>query len=219
MICVIAAMELEVEKLISLLESRAKQKINGYDIYTGDINKRNIVIGIVGVGKVSAAICTQIIVNKFEVKYILNLGISGGLAKEIELGDVVIASKVTYHDVRSVQMKRFFPFVEWFNCEEYNKLNYSDYKFSIKNGAVVSGDSFIDNGEKKKMIIEKYNPLAVDMEAGAIANVAYIFKVPFICIKGISDKADDKAENDYIKNEKRAAENVQVVMIDIIKNI
>lgn len=55
-----------------------------------------------GVGKVNAAVCTQILIDVFDVKAVINTGIAGSLKAEINIGDLVISSDLVHHDMDAV---------------------------------------------------------------------------------------------------------------------
>ena len=64
-------------------------------------------------------------------------------------------------------------------------------------GRIVSGDQFIADSNKVKLLDEEFNAKAVEMESAAIAQVAYINKIPFVIIRSISDNANNGAHMDY----------------------
>ncbi len=64
-------------------------------------------------------------------------------------------------------------------------------------GRIVSGDQFIADSNKVKSLDEEFNAKAVEMESAAIAQVAYINKIPFVIIRSISDNANNGAHMDY----------------------
>ena len=62
------------------------------------------------VGKVNAAACTQTLIHKFDVDAIINTGVAGGLQPDVKVGDIVISTNVTHHDVSKTQMKTYSRF-------------------------------------------------------------------------------------------------------------
>ena len=74
-------------------------------------------------------------------------------------------------------------------------------------GRVVSGDQFISDKAVKERIASNFNGCCTEMEGAAIAQTAYLNKVPFVILRAISDKADDSATMDYPTFEKKAIEN------------
>ena len=73
-------------------------------------------------------------------------------------------------------------------------------------GRVVTGDQFVAGREVKEEIASWTDGYCTEMEGAAIAQAAYLNKVPFVIIRAISDKADDSASVDYPEFEKKAIE-------------
>lgn len=66
---------------------------------------------------------------------------------------------------------------------------------NAKTGLIVSGDNFIGSAEQRKLIKSRFaDAMAVEMEATAIAQVCYQFKVPFIITRAVSDLANGEAD-------------------------
>ncbi|MCR2045305.1 5'-methylthioadenosine/adenosylhomocysteine nucleosidase [Anaerosalibacter massiliensis] len=223
---IIGAMDLEIRLLKDKMSLSKKESIAGFNYYLGRIQGKDVVIACCSVGKVNAASCTQILIDKFNIDCIINTGIAGSLHNEVKICDVVISKNVTYHDVTKNQMKNFFPFKEYFEgdkklielaikaCEKY-KLDNWNYHI----GRIVSGERFISDSKMKKSIIEEYSPYCVEMEGAAIGHVAYINNVPFVVIRGISDNADDEAYTNYDIFEKISAEHSANIVLNMMKII
>ncbi len=96
---IIGAMEEEVASLIEEMEVSSKIAKAKMVFHSGIIYNKEVVIVTSGIGKVNAAICAQILVDKFDVDYIINVGIAGGVGQEIYPGDIVIANSLVQHDV------------------------------------------------------------------------------------------------------------------------
>ena len=73
-------------------------------------------------------------------------------------------------------------------------------------GRVVTGDQFVAGRETKEEIASWTDGYCTEMEGAAIAQAAYLNKVPFVIVRAISDKADDSASMDYSEFEKQAIE-------------
>ena len=69
------------------------------------------------IGKVNAAIYTQILIDQYSVDTILNTGIAGGLSDNIEHLSLVISKQLTYYNVRKIQMINCFPNQEFFKAD------------------------------------------------------------------------------------------------------
>jgi adenosylhomocysteine nucleosidase len=221
---IMGAMDLEIELLRDNMKLISKENIAGFNYYIGRIGGKNIILTCCGVGKVNAACCTQILIDRFKVDYIINSGIAGGLHKEVKICDIVISDNVTYHDVRKNQMRSCFPFKGCFEGDKYLidiaiKACEITKKENYHVGRIVSGEYFVSDKNIKNNIIEEYNPHCVEMEGAAIGHVAYLNKIPFVVIRSISDNADNDANMDYDAFEKISAEVSAKLVLNMIDMI
>lgn len=212
---IIGAMEEEVAMLKQEMDIKERQERASMEFFSGTLFGREVVVVRSGIGKVNAGICAQILVDIFQVTHVINTGIAGSLEAEIDIGDLVVSRDVVHHDVDAGgfgyppgQIPRMdtlaFPADEGLVklAERANEKANPDIRtFS---GRVVSGDQFISSEAVKEKIKEKFGGFCTEMEGAAIAQAAYLNKVPFVIIRAISDKADQGAVVDYPAFEKQA---------------
>lgn len=228
MIGIIGAMEVEVAKLRDAMNVEKTENVAGMIFYSGTINDTEVVLVRSGVGKVNAAICTQILCDLFPVSCILNSGIAGSLCADINIGDIVISSDALQHDMDA----RYFGYdpgviphqeVSVFRadagladiaervCKEVNP------EIGVFRGRVLSGDQFIADREKKQWLVDTFSGLCTEMEGAAIAHAAYKNGVPFLIVRAISDKADDSATEDYTTFEAKAIDHMVRLTLGLLK--
>ena len=208
MIGIIGAMEDEVAQLKKNMEIEETTEVASLSFCRGKLSGREVVVVRSGIGKVNAAICTQILVDQFHVDEIINTGIAGSLDAEIDIGDIVISTDAVEHDMDASifgdpigqipQMDTFsFPADESLVklAKEVNEKANPDVHTWI--GRVVSGDQFVSSGEKKEQLIRVFDAKCTEMEGAAIAHAAYLNKISCVIIRAISDKADNSAVVDY----------------------
>ena len=99
MIGVIGAMDEEVEQIVDVMQVLKEETKADMIFKSGKLSGKDIVVVRSGIGKVNAAICTQILVDDFGVDYVINTGIAGSLKAEIDIADIVISDDVLHHDV------------------------------------------------------------------------------------------------------------------------
>ena len=99
MIGIIGAMEEEVKALLDKTEDIHENKILDCVFYEGKIDNKQVVILQGGIGKVNSAICVTLLLTNYDIEYVINIGSAGGLKDYQNVGDVVISSHVSYHDV------------------------------------------------------------------------------------------------------------------------
>ena len=206
MVCIgiIGAMDKEINALLSQLKDVEEKTMAGMTFHRGKLWDNDAVIVKCGVGKVNMAVCTQLLIDLYEVDMLINTGIAGGLHKEINVGDIVISSDAMQHDV-DVTGRGFkpgeIPFMETSVFKADPELvAMAELACRIVNpdigcfvGRVVTGDQFVSDAAKRAEIIKNFEPCCVEMEGGAMAQVAVLNKVPFLIVRAVSDKADDEA--------------------------
>ena len=95
---IIGAMQEEVEILVKEMEIERIEKKANMEFNYGSLLGKKVVIVTSGIGKVNAAVCTQILIDDFNVDCVINVGIAGGLKKEIFPGDVIVATDLVQHE-------------------------------------------------------------------------------------------------------------------------
>ena len=96
LIGIIGAMTEDVEVLKKEMLVQAEYKQAGMQYFRGKLNDKDVVVVVSGVGKVNAAACTQILIDKFNVDIVINVGVAGGVGKEVRPGDIVIGSALLF---------------------------------------------------------------------------------------------------------------------------
>lgn len=214
---IIGAMEEEVALLKEQMQIEKKVEKASMEFCAGKLNGQEAVVVRSGIGKVNAGICTQILVDLFEVDAVINTGIAGSLDARIDIGDLVISTDALHHDMDAVNFGYALgqiPRMDTLAFPADEKLIETAAQVCAKvnpdirtwTGRVVSGDQFISDKATKDRIISNFGGFCTEMEGAAIAQAAYLNKIPFVILRAISDKADDSATMDYPAFEKKAIE-------------
>lgn len=206
-IAIIAAMDEEIESVKKLMMDISIKEIYDLQFITGKINEKEVVLVKCGVGKVNAARTTQVLIDNFDIEYVINVGTAGSLNDNIEIGDVVIAEKLVQHDFDVTAgghekgyisgLGKYFYSDE--NLIEKAKVTIEQIneEFNQHIGTIVTGDIFVQSIDMKNRIKEEFNAECVEMEGAAIAQVCTLDKVPFIVIRAISDKPNGNNNIDF----------------------
>ncbi|MBQ9512493.1 MAG: 5'-methylthioadenosine/adenosylhomocysteine nucleosidase [Lachnospiraceae bacterium] len=226
---IIGAMEVEVETLIAQMENIQKTEKARMIFCEGTLAGQNVVVVRSGIGKVNAAVCTQILADDFHVTHIINSGAAGSLDAKINIGDFVISTDVVHHDVDGTGFGyakgevpqlgiTFFPADEEMMNRAETACKKAAPDVNTFRGRICSGDQFIADDGVKKGIIETFHGLCCEMEGAAIAHTCYLNHIPFVIIRAISDKADGSSEVDYPTFEKKAAHDAAATVMEFLKN-
>lgn len=223
-------MEEEVAKLKENMQIQETSVIAGMEFCQGICEGQNVVIVRSGIGKVNAAVCTQILCDVFKVNAIINTGVAGSLKNEINIGDIVLSEDALQHDMDATGFgydpgviprmeESIFKGDETLLklaqkvCQEVNP------DIQVFRGRVVSGDQFISDHDVKQRIVNSFGGFCTEMEGAAIAQTAWLNKIPYLVIRAISDKADGSAEMDYSEFEMKAIEHTVRLMTGMLRNM
>lgn len=226
---IIGAMSEEVESLKKVMKVEDTMNKAGMEFFEGQLWGHDAVVVVSGIGKVNAAICTQILVDMFDVDKIINVGVAGGVSMDANPGDVVIASSLVQHDVdctafgeKHGQIPRMD--VLDFKCDEamIDIAKNVELKSELNKtmvGIIATGDQFIADNDKVKWLDEIFSATAVEMEGGSIAQVSHQNNVPFIVIRSISDNANTGASVDFQKFVPLAVDNSIRIIEGLLKKM
>lgn len=201
MLGIIGAMDEEVAKIKELLTEVEVETRAAIHFYKGRLDGRDVVVVRSGIGKVNAAMCTQILADIYKVEGVVNTGVAGSLKADINIGDIVLSSDAVQHDMDTSSFGDPLgqvPRVDVFSFRAEEKLmrlakeccanvNPDIHTFV---GRVLTGDQFISDKEKKRWLSDTFDGYCAEMEGAAIAQVCYLNSIPFLIIRAISDKAD-----------------------------
>ena len=228
MIGIIGAMEEEITEILRHLDSVKEQVLGTRKFYTGIYKGKNIVVALAGIGKVNAAHTTTLLCENFKPECIINIGVAGG-QNGAHHKDVVIANGVVYHDVDATAFSHnqygqipgqpavFTPDepLKKLALEANNKIDWA-----VVEAKVASGDRFVHSKIPMQKINAIYDDiLAIEMEAGAIAHISTIYKIPFLIIRSISDVVEDLNQTtDYESFLSDAVKNATSILAYVIEN-
>lgn len=207
---IITAMSEEFEVIKELMSNISIVEKYNLKLNCGIINEKEVVLVKCGVGKVNSARTTQILIDNFDIQYIINVGVAGSLNDNLEIGDIVIGNKLVQHDFDitagghpkgyiSKELGRdFFSNDNLISkCEKIIKEDLNE--INIKIGTIATGDVFCNKVSMKEGVVKEFGADCIEMEGAAIAQVCTLCSIPFIVIRSISDKPNGHNEVDFEK--------------------
>lgn len=217
---VIGAMQMEVDNLKEAMEDVRTDVYSGVTYVSGTIYGREIVAAVCGIGKVFAAICAEAMILKFDVDYVINIGVAGTLCKELGVMDVAVADQVVQHDMNTSALgdpigllsglnQIFLPSDERMKKLLCECLQERGIKYRV--GTIATGDLFLHKPTQKALLHERFGAIAGEMEGGSIGHVCYVNEVPFAILRSISDGEGGAMDYETFA-EKAALQSIDVVL-------
>lgn len=222
-LAILGAFPEEVRVLLTQVEDKREVIIQQIKFTTGKLRGERVVVALTGIGKVNAATTTILTLEHFKPKALLFTGIAGGINPDMKPGDLVIGTRVAYHDYGTLTpagMQRGptrNPFTQaenpsyftcdsiWVDIAERASKNLSLEKVitstgsrvpAVRKGIIVTGDVFVASDAATQELRMNMNAEATEMEGAAVAQVCYQQQVPFLVIRSMSDNAGNNASHD-----------------------
>jgi adenosylhomocysteine nucleosidase len=227
---IIGAMDEEVNIIKSQMQEVNVKTIASMEFCEGLLQGKQIVVVRCGIGKVNAAVCTQILADLYQIDAVINTGVAGSLRNEIDIADIVLSTDTQQHDVDATGFGYDLGVIPRMDTSLFlaDKALITMAKevcmevlpeVGVHVGRVISGDQFISDSAKKEWLVQNFNGYCTEMEGAAIAQAAYLNRIPFLIIRAISDKADHSAEMSYAEFEEIAIQNTVKLINGLIAKI
>lgn len=225
---IIVAMPKELDSIMEAMTDTASEKISGILFASGTLEGHHVVVALSGVGKVFAAICTEIMILRYHPALIVNTGIAGTLTPDAGIGDIVVATDVVQHDMDTSPIGDPVGMISGINIVHIDSDKEASERFcraaaaaglKTVRGTVASGDQFVASRERKAEIVSLFGGAACEMEGAAVGQVCYVNRVPFCVVRTISDEANGSVAEDYPKFARQAAERGTVVLRTFLRDL
>jgi adenosylhomocysteine nucleosidase len=225
----IGAMDEEIERFVHRMTDAKETVKTGIVFRQGEWNGKQVIVCKSGVGKVNAAICTQILIDMFQVQAIVFTGVAGALHPELNIGDIVVSTDCMQHDMDVTPLgfdKGVIPFAgesvfpaDAVFVDAAMAAGEALFPGKTHRGRVLSGDQFIASRDKVGELYEFMSGACVEMEGAAVAQVCRLNEVPFVILRSMSDKADGSAHMNFPEFTKLASERSAAIVEQLIKTI
>lgn len=212
---IMCAVTSEFATLAQLLNGSRVEQVLQRDFHIGELHGAQVVAVMGGVGKVNGAITAQLLAERYHVDVLIFTGAAGGLSDSLAVGDVVIGTRLLYHDLPMdlVSNEQFDTPADGFYSDPNLVEICKGLGLPLHYGTIVTGDAFITGGQQRDDIVSRLAPLCVDMESTAVAQVCWFYHIPILVIRAVSDFANDSADDTYNKNKLQAG-SVAVSVLD-----
>lgn len=228
-IALIGAMNEEIALLISHMEQIKESSKAGVTFREGLFLGKAVVVCKSGVGKVNAAVTTQILIDQFSVEAVIFTGVAGALDPDLNIGDIVISRECMQHDMDVTALgfpRGVIPYEEKsiFSADKgllelATASGSSLFEGRVKQGRVLSGDQFIASREVVNQLHTDLEGTCTEMEGAAVAQVCSMNQIPYVVIRSMSDKADGSAHVNFAEFTKQASENSYKIVENMILHL
>ena len=241
LVVILTALNLEYEAVRDrLTDLRVHRHAAGTRFEVGRISQGGcrVALALVGKGNHPAAVLAERAMAEFSPAAVLFVGVAGGLRPNIQLGDVVVASKIyAYHGGTSEDDGLKARPKAWEIPHEADQIaqhvaRACDWRRGLPSGSapvvhfgpIAAGEVVQDSAiaEQARWIRQHYNDAAaIEMEAAGVAQAGHLNRaLPVVVIRGISDRADgSKTATDGENWQPRAARHAAAFAIALTQEL
>ncbi|MDR2397292.1 MAG: 5'-methylthioadenosine/S-adenosylhomocysteine nucleosidase [Spirochaetaceae bacterium] len=235
MIGIIGAMEDEITLLRSALKNQHIQTIGGFTFFAGDLEGKSVVLLRSGVGKVPAAVGCALLITTYQPDFVINTGSAGGIDPTLSFGDAIISEGLVYHDVdvtvfnyapgQLPGMPAVFPVPEDLITRAIQAVKALKQEgklpggFNYVRGLIGSGDVFMHEPDRIAAVRALFPDMkAVEMEGAAVAHSCFLFQVPALIIRALSDIAGTESPMSFTEFLPLAARHSAEIVLRMIRD-
>jgi adenosylhomocysteine nucleosidase len=211
MIGAVIAMQSEADILLNQMKIERELTVSGKQVFVGRAFGKDVALCLCGIGKVNAALGTQVLVSKFGVEKLVNFGVAGGLNDGTKLCQVYQIEAAVQFDFDLTQLNG----TKMGTLDEYqeNYLNCNQFRADFPKKRLGTADRFNDSVDDYKLLTEELKADIRDMEGCAVVQAAYCAQLPVFMMKAISDVAGSgNTAEQYFANKTKALENLSAAL-------
>ena len=216
------AMPGEIASLIAQ-GATLERETAGVKFYRVPAKKHEVIAVAGGVGKVNAAMATQLVISLFAPDLIIDVGVAGCF-ENVEIGTLMIAQSFVQHDADTTAVGDPIGLVSTVNRIDFPvdgyeiaKKTLDDLGITCLTGKGATGDWFVTATDRAREIQNLFHPLFCEMEGCAIAQVCLRNQVRFMAVKSVSDCLF--GNNHYEFNFPKAMENLNQTVMTMINHL
>jgi len=211
MIGFVIALPSEAKSFLEKIENPEKSTLSGKPLYTGKYFGDDVAIIISNIGKVSSALSTQALIDKFSPEVIVNFGTAGGIDGQCNPREFYYVESSAQYDLDLTAIDPVkIGYNQGYDMVFFDSLN---LKTDLKKVKLASSDRFTSTKEQIE-IIKNMGATLYDMEGGAISQVCLSNGVPLIMIRAVSDVFGSKSNAEQFRENLSAIEKAFPTVIE-----
>ena len=218
MFAIVVALPSEAKSVVEQIKGKEEFKLKDKPAYSGKLFGKDVVLAISGIGKVSAALTTQLLIDKFSPEYVINFGTCGGMNDSVKILNYYLVEKCLQFDFDLRELDG----VPLGYIQEYDRVFFPTHTENLEfleKSVLATADRFTNDLSDINAINDCGASLR-DMEGGAIAQVCLSNDVKLVMIKGISDVfGSGTAQEQFFKNLKAVGDGFPKVIEKVINSL
>jgi adenosylhomocysteine nucleosidase len=227
----------EIAALRARLDVEAEPERHGPTrVWRGRHGGQSLVLAQAGIGKVNAAAAATLLLSVFGATRLIFCGVAGGLDPDLPVGAVLLAERMAIHDygvmaggrltstesglipLGAPELAALTPVAAGVAAilQRLAEVLRTQIEAPVRLGGIVTADYFLNCGETREALHARFAAQAIDMESGAVNQVAQAWGVPLYVIRTLSDLAGEESHLTYPQMAELAAHNSALCVPDLL---
>lgn len=198
------AMDVELQEYIQKLQNVVQKNIDGFQFWLGNLEGVPVIISKTNIGEINAGVATTLAIRSFTPDLIINQGLIGGYPRSLHRDDIVVANKIINASAVTApnlpagsgvffkqidESRDYMPtyFTPPINLVALVANNFEVKGYRVKVGAILSSDRWSNEVDYVSWFSRKYDIFGEEMEGAASAQVAQMYKIPFLSVRVVSN--------------------------------
>lgn len=201
------AMPQELKGICRVLKNVKKHNAHHYSAKT--LSGDEMILVATGIGAIQTALSIASYAARYDISEIVMLGVGGGLQKDQQIGELVVAKRIIAHDsCVYFDEGRFLVRPSHYLADSSAAKYHDHYLYSdeglqeftsaiagVKYGDILSGSEISLSYGRKSELATLYNhSLLIEMEGVGVALAAQSLDVPFMIAKAVADRLIESTE-------------------------
>lgn len=206
------------------------------EVWTGDHAGRPIALALSGIGKVNAAAAATLLLAVMKADILVFAGVAGGVNPELHVGDVLLGERLGVHDyglmaqgvftaTRSGEIPIGAPALTELHAVGETVRDRlialrtrvaPQLPAQVRLGTIATADYFLNCRDTRDALHAGFGADAMDMESGAVFQIAEDWGVPLYVIRTLSDLAGEDSHLTYPEMAALAARNAALCVTELL---
>lgn len=226
----------ELTALRHRIHADACETFGPTEVWRGDHAGKPVVLARCGLGKVNAAAAATLMVGVFGASRLVFSGVAGGINPGLGVGSVLLADRLAIHDYGLVSGRAFTPTRSGViplgaprltelapvparvrvTLERLRDAVAGQIDGTVALGSIVTADYFLNCAHTRDELRAAFAADAIDMESGAVSQVAEAWGRPLYVIRTLSDLAGEDSHLTYPEMAAMAAHNSAACVLTLL---
>ena len=183
----------------------------GFEVLSYESEEYRLFVVHSGVGELAAAAATQLLIDRYQVDFVVNFGVVGGLCPEMKQAHACVVEKVVHYDfdisgIDPVAPGQYPGYEDAFiPAEPWLVERAVALAPELERVTCASADKFVNSPAAKAALHERYGAQICEMEAAAVLLTCRRCGVPCLMIKTVADSIEGGADEYYSELQRSSA--------------